>query len=53
MEEKVAAGRAFTGLVEQGRIMVPVLDTISVDEVPSVLREMLKQRTRGKIVMEN
>ena len=52
MEEMVAAGRAFTALVEQGQIKVPVLDTISLDEVPSALRHMLRQRTHGKIVME-
>ena len=51
-ERMVAAGRAFSELVEQGHIKVPVLDTVSLDEVPSALREMLKQRTRGKIVME-
>jgi len=49
----VAAGSVFSELVEQGHIKVPVLDTISLDEVPSALREMLKQRTRGKVVMEN
>ena len=53
VEKLVAAGKAFTKLVEQGYIKVPVLETISLDEVPSALREMLKQRTRGKIVMEN
>ena len=53
LEEMVAAGRAFSKLVEEGHVKVPVLDTIPLEKVPSALREMLKQRTRGKIVMEN
>jgi NADPH:quinone reductase-like Zn-dependent oxidoreductase len=47
----VAAGKAFTELVERGIIGAPALETIPIDGVAHALREMLKQRTRGKIVM--
>ena len=46
-----SAGHAFSSLVEQGKIKVPVLKTIALDQVGEALNDMLKQRTVGKIVM--
>ena len=47
-----AAGRAFSSLLEQGEINVPVLKTISFDEVGAALNEIRNQRTVGKIVLK-
>ncbi|MCP4152139.1 MAG: zinc-binding dehydrogenase [bacterium] len=44
------AGEAFSGLIESGEIKVPVIQTISLEEVGPALVEMLNQRTVGKIV---
>ena len=46
-----SAGHAFSSLVEQGKIKVPVLKTITLDQVGDGLNDMLKLRTVGKIVM--
>jgi NADPH:quinone reductase-like Zn-dependent oxidoreductase len=46
-----STGQAFSSLVEQGKIKVPVLKTIDLDQVGEALNEMLKQRTVGKVVM--
>jgi NADPH2:quinone reductase len=50
-ETLVAAGRAFSTLVEQGMIKVTLSKTISLEQVAPALDELLKQRTVGKIVM--
>ena len=47
----VAAGRAFSRLVEQGHISLTALRTVSLEEVGPSLVRMLEQRTVGKIVM--
>jgi NADPH2:quinone reductase len=50
-ETMVAAGRAFSALVEQEIIKVTIAQTITLDEVAPALNEMLNQHTVGKIVM--
>ena len=50
-ERLVAAGRAFSLLVEQARIRVPRLQVVSLEQVAPALTAMLEQRTVGKIVM--
>ena len=50
-ETLVAAGRAFSKLVELGHIKVGMVKTIALEEVGPSLVEMLKQRTVGKLVM--
>ena len=50
-ETLVAAGRAFSRLVEQGHVRVPDLRVVSLDEVAPALAGMLERRTVGKIVM--
>lgn len=47
----IAAAKAFSALLESGEIRPPALQTIPLDAVGPALVEMLKQRTRGKIVM--
>ena len=48
----VSAGQSFSSLVEQGKVKVPALKTVSLVEVGKALESMLKQRTVGKIVMK-
>ena len=50
-ERLVAAGRALSRLVEQGRVRVPRLQVVSLEQVAPALTAMLEQRTVGKIVM--
>lgn len=48
----VNAGKQFSLLLEQGKIHVPVLNTIGLEDVGEALNGMLNQRTVGKIVMK-
>ena len=48
----VAAGQAFSSLLEKGIVKVPALRTITLDEVALSLSDMLKQRTVGKVVLK-
>jgi NADPH:quinone reductase-like Zn-dependent oxidoreductase len=50
-DKLVSAGKSFSKLVEQGHVKVPVLKIITLDEVASALKEMLRRRTVGKVVM--
>ncbi|QBY05943.1 dehydrogenase [Thalassotalea sp. HSM 43] len=47
----VFAGQQFSQLVEAGKIAVPSLASITIEQVPTALNDMLSQRTVGKIVM--
>lgn len=47
----VEAGKWFSLLVEHGKVVVPKLHTISLEQVPEALTQMLNQRTVGKIVV--
>ena len=47
----VNAGTAFSPLVEQGIVNIPALETVSLEQAGDRLREMLQQRTVGKIVL--
>lgn len=51
MAALIAAGTSFSALLESGAIRPPALQMIAIHEVGPALVEMLKQRTRGKIVM--
>jgi NADPH:quinone reductase-like Zn-dependent oxidoreductase len=46
-----SAGKAFSSLVEHGKIKVSALKAISLEQAGETLNEMLKQRTVGKIVV--
>ncbi len=50
--QMVASGAALSDLLERGELGVPVLQTLSMDELSSVLSEMLNQRTVGKLVVK-
>lgn len=50
-EALVAAGKAFSELVEQEIIKVPISRTIVLDEVGPALTEILNQHTVGKTVL--
>lgn len=50
-ETLVRAGRAFSAELEAGRITVPKLRCIGLDEAGEALKAMLDQRTVGKIVV--
>ena len=47
-----SAGQSFSSLIEKEEIKVPVLKTVSLDQVGESLNDMLKQRTVGKIVLK-
>lgn len=44
-------GKAFCKLMEEGKVTVPKLQTVSIDEVPAALEGIMTQRTVGKIVL--
>ncbi len=46
------SGRRFTHLVNTGRIQVPKLEIISIDEVPTALKQLRAKRTVGKVVVK-
>ncbi len=47
----VKAGTAFSKLLEQGKIIVPRKQVITLEDAPSVLTNLLKQRSSGKFVV--
>lgn len=47
-----SAGQSFSSLIEQGKVKVPALKTVLLDQVGEALNDMLKQRTVGKIVLK-
>jgi len=49
--ELVAAGRAFSRLLEQGEVKVLRLSTVSLEETGPALEKILQQRTVGKQVL--
>lgn len=44
-------GTAFSQLMDEGKVTVPKLKTVSIDEVPEALEGIMTQRTVGKIVL--
>ncbi|MBM7070850.1 zinc-binding dehydrogenase [Shewanella sp. 202IG2-18] len=46
------SGRRFTHLVNTGRIQVPQLKIISVEDAPAALKQLREKRTVGKIVVK-
>ena len=49
----VKAGEGLSKLVEAGEVVMPEMKVIGLDEVGPALKEIRKQRTVGKIVMQN
>ncbi|MPW36072.1 zinc-binding dehydrogenase [Vibrio sp. B1Z05] len=47
----VSAGNAFNQLLEQGEILIPQLNIISLDQAADALTEIREQRTVGKVVV--
>lgn len=46
------AGRSLSALIEQGKITLPTLKTVSLEETGEALNNILKQRTVGKVVLK-
>jgi len=49
--ELVKAGEEFNLLLEQGKIKIPILQSVSLNDTGMVLKAMREQRTVGKIVL--
>ena len=46
------SGRRFTHLLNSGRIQIPQLEVISIEDVPEALKQIREKRTVGKIVVK-
>ena len=49
-QDIVSAGTALSGLLTTGDVSVPMLEVISLEQIPEKLAAMSNQRTTGKIV---
>lgn len=47
------AGQQFANLIDTGNLVIPVSQTVSIEDVGPALKEILNQRTVGKIVLKN
>ncbi len=48
----ILAGKKFSSLLEQEKIKVPALEVVTLEQTGERLKEILRQRTVGKIVMK-